>query len=351
MAGGTTTHYVHGLGGLLYGEYDNSGVLIREYVWLNGEPLAQILKSGGTETVTYLHTDHLATPRYGTNAAGTVVWTWDSGAFGKEAPTGTTTVNLRFPGQYFDAETTLNYNWHRYYDPATGRYITSDPLGLAAGLNTYGYVAQNPLGYIDRDGLELSRDVADFLRWLAEMGIDIATAEAQENIGILFQGWCQYTNKNLSYLARLAAFHETIGRLAWARVNPIPPLAKKVSKQGTATIKLHKNRHFSVEVKKGNQSLSTHQVRDGNKTRIVETSQVDPGDVIDSRQVDLPDAEAAWKRQRDLMDQEDLGPYDRVNNSCLSHCCDIAKHGCAPDVPEPTTQTAQPKWVKSLPKK
>ena len=153
VAGGTTTHYVYGLGGKLYGEYDNSGVLIREYIWLNGEPLAQVTKSGATETVTYLHTDHLATPRYGTNAAGSTVWTWDSGAFGKEAPTGSATVNLRFPGQYYDSESTLHYNWNRYYNPAIGRYISSDPIGLAGGLNTFGYAGQSPLVYFDPHGL------------------------------------------------------------------------------------------------------------------------------------------------------------------------------------------------------
>ena len=153
VAGGTMTHYVYGLGGKLYGEYDNAGVLIREYVWLNGEPLAQVTKSGGTETVTYLHTDHLATPRYGTNAAGSTVWTWDSGAFGKEVPTGTVTVNLRFPGQYFDSETTLFYNWNRYYNPATGRYISSDPIGLTGGLNTFGYAGQSPVVFSDPEGL------------------------------------------------------------------------------------------------------------------------------------------------------------------------------------------------------
>jgi RHS repeat-associated protein len=166
VAGGTTTHYVYGLGGLLSGEYDNAGVLIREYVWLNGAPLAQIDKSGGTETVTYLHTDHLATPRYGTNAAGSTVWTWDSGAFGKEAPTGTATVNLRFPGQYYDAETTLHYNWNRYYNPATGRYVSSDPIGLAGGFATYNYVSASPVMFADPRGLDEGDFTADCLFWL-----------------------------------------------------------------------------------------------------------------------------------------------------------------------------------------
>lgn len=63
-----------------------------------------------------------------------------------------TSTPLRFPGQYHDNETGLNYNVHRYYDPASGRYASSDPLGLAAGPNLHRYVA-NPNEIIDPLGL------------------------------------------------------------------------------------------------------------------------------------------------------------------------------------------------------
>ncbi len=108
----------------------------------------------------YLTTDHLNTPRIGTDEANVPVWRWDSDAFGKggvdKDPDGDgikRDVRLRFPGQIADWESGLYYNWNRYYDPGTGRYITSDPIGLWGGLNTYAYVNNNPLRWIDPEGL------------------------------------------------------------------------------------------------------------------------------------------------------------------------------------------------------
>jgi len=85
-----------------------------------------------------------------------VVWRWEGEAFGSTPAIedAGVVVNLRFPGQYFDQETGWFYNWNRYYDPRIGRYITSDPIGLYGGGNTYSYVAMNPNRYYDLMGLK-----------------------------------------------------------------------------------------------------------------------------------------------------------------------------------------------------
>ena len=132
--------------------------MVREYIYLNGEPLAQV-NAGSPETVTYLHTDHLGTPKYGTNAAGAQVWAWAPDAFGNGAPTGSATVNLRMPGQYFDAESGMFYNWNRYYSPEIGRYISSDPIGLAGGINTFLYAGANPVMMIDPEGQQTTTPI------------------------------------------------------------------------------------------------------------------------------------------------------------------------------------------------
>jgi RHS repeat-associated protein len=101
----------------------------------------------------HVHVDHLGTPKALTDASGQVIWKASYHPFGKATITSQgPTFNLRFPGQYFDAETGLHYNWRRYYDPNTGRYITSDPIGLAGGINTYAYALSNPIANADPTG-------------------------------------------------------------------------------------------------------------------------------------------------------------------------------------------------------
>ena len=96
-------------------------------------------------------------------APGQTVWKAAYLPFGNaEVLVDTVENNFRLPGQYYDAETGLHYNMFRYYDPATGRYITADPIGLSGGLNLYSYVNGNPVNAVDPLGLyiESSVDVA-----------------------------------------------------------------------------------------------------------------------------------------------------------------------------------------------
>lgn len=112
--------------------------------------------------VLYVHTDHLGTPRLMTNEQGATVWRNlpTTEPFGtspaEEDPDGdstTTTLNPRFPGQYYDKEVNTHYNYFRDYDPSTGRYISPDPIGLAGGPNLYAYVDNAPTMKTDPLGL------------------------------------------------------------------------------------------------------------------------------------------------------------------------------------------------------
>ena len=112
------------------------GIEHKNYVWFNRQPVAQLQST----KITYLHTDHLNTPRLATNSQQQPVWQWQSDAFGLGKPNNDvdgdgqlTTIPLRFPGQYHDQESDLFYNYYRTYDPALGRYTQSDPIGLRGG--------------------------------------------------------------------------------------------------------------------------------------------------------------------------------------------------------------------------
>ncbi|MBT9513546.1 MAG: hypothetical protein IV104_14505 [Acidovorax sp.] len=171
--------YVYAEDGSLLAEYGEGSAATSgsaQYLWLptaNGPmPIAAVV-NGQTYAV---HSDHLNTPRKLTQANGQAVWQWAYSAFGDEQPTtaakrftsemtvpttGTTstpevTFNLRYPGQYFDKETNLHYNYFRSYSPLSGRYTQADPIGLDGGWNRFGYVEGNSLNFIDPLGLDRS---------------------------------------------------------------------------------------------------------------------------------------------------------------------------------------------------
>jgi len=151
---GTTTIFHYDLSGNLIAETDATGVLTRAYVYIGTLRIATIKVDQGTVTgIYYHHNDQLGTPQRLTDGTGAVVWSADYEPFGKATvTTATVTNNFRFPGQYYDTETGFHYNWHRYYDPRTGRYLKPDPIGLDGGMNLYGYSDQNPINLVDPTG-------------------------------------------------------------------------------------------------------------------------------------------------------------------------------------------------------
>ena len=165
--GGAITYFVYDEVGHVLGEYDRTGGLIEETVWLEDLPVATLRPTGigGIPTsinIYYVHADHLGSARAVTRPSDNkLMWQWDNlDPFGANPPNenpsgqGTFKYNLRFPGQYYDSETGTNYNYFRDYDPAAGRYAQSDPIGLRSGTNTYGYVSSSPLRWSDSYGLE-----------------------------------------------------------------------------------------------------------------------------------------------------------------------------------------------------
>ena len=163
-SGSSTTLYAYDEQGRLLGEYDATGKLIQETVWLDDLPVLTLRPSGtATAVAYYVHADHLGTPRRITRPSDNkVMWQWESEPFGYSLPNenpqglGVFAYNLRFPGQVYDAETGMHYNYFRDYDPGAGRYVQSDPIGLEGGINPYVYVENAPTMKIDPLGLASS---------------------------------------------------------------------------------------------------------------------------------------------------------------------------------------------------
>ncbi len=171
LSGNSQTFFLFDPAGRLVGDYQENQatpqtgdwLLKQETVWFGDIPVAVIKQVSPTDPIQVytIHADHLNTPRVIVDSTNTPVWLWNNqNAFAdnlpNEDPDGDSQLfeyNLRFAGQYFDNETRLHYNYFRDYEPETGRYISSDPIGLAGGLNTYGYVGGNPLSFIDPYGL------------------------------------------------------------------------------------------------------------------------------------------------------------------------------------------------------
>ena len=161
--GGTRTYFFYSDEGLV-AEFDSTGSEIRSYgyqpdsTW-GSEPVWMTYNNA----YYFYQNDHLGTPQKLVAQNGSVVWSATYSAFGEATvDTEYITNNLRFPGQYYDAETGLHYNHQRYYEPQRGRYITTDPIGFQGGdMNLYRYTENNPVNVIDPYGLLKREEVVD----------------------------------------------------------------------------------------------------------------------------------------------------------------------------------------------
>jgi RHS repeat-associated protein len=162
---------------------------VTEYYWNTDQLIAEVSGDGGVRVYVYadplaltpilfvdydsiesppesgrryiVFTDQIGTPRLVEDEAGAEVWRALIEPYGRVeiAPNATIAFNLRFPGHYHDPETGLHYNRFRYYDPALGRYLQSDPWGITGGYNLYAY-RPNPLQKVDVRGLGEENDPA-----------------------------------------------------------------------------------------------------------------------------------------------------------------------------------------------
>ncbi|TXI51417.1 MAG: RHS repeat protein [Lysobacter sp.] len=164
--GTTNTYSLYDEAGHWLGDYNNSGAPTQQVIWFGDLPVGVLVGATTAQKLHYVEADALGTPRAVVDPTrgtqGTAVWTWNLNGepFGTTAPSqnpdgdATSLVfNMRFPGQRYDSASGLNYNYFRDYEPGTGRYSQSDPIGLAGGASTYGYVSANPLVRTDKLGL------------------------------------------------------------------------------------------------------------------------------------------------------------------------------------------------------
>ena len=136
-------------------EHDGStGALLREYIWLGGMLVAMVDGPVAAPVYTYVHTGHLDEPILTTNAAKQVTSSITRDPFGNAIMlSGSAQIALGYPGQWHDQSAGLYQNWNRDYDPSTGRYLETDPIGLAGGTNLYAYTDGNPVNAVDPRGL------------------------------------------------------------------------------------------------------------------------------------------------------------------------------------------------------
>ncbi|MFZ5635879.1 MAG: HNH/ENDO VII family nuclease [Pseudomonadota bacterium] len=219
---GANAYAVYDNDGRWLGDFNANGQPQRMAIWLDDLPVGVIVGSGAQRRVYYLEADALGTPRAVIDPQRNVaVWRWDAlgEAFGRDGIEGDPdgdgqvfTLDMRFPGQRYDAETGFHYNYFRDYDPTTGRYVESDPIGLDGGMSTYGYAGGSPLMYDDPDGLVAGK-----------VALSITTRHILPRLGINLaaRASARWAMKKAMWAAQRQAFRAARAAKLTARQSPV----------------------------------------------------------------------------------------------------------------------------------
>jgi len=189
-----TLYFIYSPFDKLIAEMNEDGSPVREYIYSAGERVAVVDYQHQSEgQLLYTYNDHLGSPALMMDTDKQVVWRAARLPFGDTlASVNSTNQMFGFPGQYEDQETGFHYNYYRDYDPSLGRYLQSDPIGLAGGVNTFGYVLGNPLIYVDPLGTDVRlENTAAVYGYHQRVSVD--TWEANPNWRIPMRGDLQYT--------------------------------------------------------------------------------------------------------------------------------------------------------------
>jgi RHS repeat-associated protein len=219
-----TTRFVYDEAGQLLGQYNNAGQPIQQYLWLGGQPVGVIVPAPPPQEgqpvqpakLWYVQSDALGSPRSIIDPTRNLaVWRWDETkeTFGDHAPNtdpdndGThVQFDLRFPGQRYDQASGLHYNYMRDYDPATGRYTQSDPIGLIGGLSTYAYAGSMPTGAVDPKGL-----ISNIVELADAIGFDPSFGMSQSTVDFIAGTGDALSTIPLTNFSISAALREAFG--------------------------------------------------------------------------------------------------------------------------------------------
>ncbi|RLB33025.1 MAG: hypothetical protein DRH12_18870, partial [Deltaproteobacteria bacterium] len=144
--------FIYDLNGNLIAEAKGDGSITSEYFYTGKTVLAR--SDAGVDHLYYYVKNQVGAPVLITDPDGAVLWQAQYLPFGQAQVNSHSSIvnNLRFPGQYFDNETGLHYNYFRHYHPGIGRFIEPDPIGLRGGINLYAYAFNDPVNIVDPTG-------------------------------------------------------------------------------------------------------------------------------------------------------------------------------------------------------